>query len=135
MTFRLLPLARTFLVCSLVVVLISPQIVSAQNKVVQPSELKSTIARSAATRQKNLDQVRTFFSSKPIQTALSTTGIGGERLERSVSSLSDADLAKLAERTQRIQNDFAAGALSTQELTYIVIALAAAVLVLVVVAA
>jgi hypothetical protein len=135
MAFRLPGFARAMVVCSLVFVLISQQGLIAQSQVVRPSELKDAIQKAASARQKNLDQVRSFFSSKPVKTVLSKASISSDRIDRAVSSMSAEELAKLAQRTQKIQSDFAAGSLSNQELTYVVIALAAAVLVLVVVAA
>ena len=48
--------------------------------------------------------------------------------------LGDEELAQLASRAERAQADFAAGALSNQEITYILIALATAVIILVIVA-
>jgi hypothetical protein len=135
MAFRLPGFARAMVVSSLVFVLISQQGLLAQNQVVRPSELKDAIEKAASARQKNLDQVRSFFSSKPVKAVLSKASISSDRIDRAVSSMSTEELAKLAQRTQKIQSDFAAGSLSNQELTYVVIALAAAVLVLIVVAA
>lgn len=135
MALRFSAFARATVVCTLVFLLISQQGLIAQSQVVRPSELKDAIEKAASSRQKNLDQVRSFFSSKPVKTVLSKASIGSDRIDRAVSSLSADELAKLAQKTQKIQSDFAAGSLSNQELTYVVIALAAAVLVLVVVAA
>ena len=135
MALRLSGFARALVVCSLVFLLISQQGLIAQSQVVRPSELKDAIEKASAARQKNRDQVRSFFASKPVKTVLSKASISSDRIDRAVSSMSADELGKLAQRTQKIQSDFAAGALSNQELTYIVIALAAAVLVLVVVAA
>jgi hypothetical protein len=135
MAFRFSGFARATVVCSLVFVLISQQGLIAQSQVVRPSELKDAIEKAASSRQKNLDQVRSFFSRKPVKTVLSKASISSDRIDRAVSSMSADELAKLAQKTQKIQSDFAAGSLSNQELTYVVIALAAAVLVLVVVAA
>ena len=135
MAFRLPGFTRVMVVCSLVFVLISQQGLLAQSQVVRPSELKDAIEKAASARQKSLDQVRSFFSSKPVKAVLSKASISSDRIDRAVSSMSTEELAKLAQRTQKIQSDFAAGSLSNQELTYVVIALAAAVLVLIVVAA
>jgi hypothetical protein len=68
-----------------------------------------------------------------VRKALQEGRIDAGRLERAVAALDSAELAKLASRTQQIQKDFAAGALTNQELTYIVIALGVAVLILIVV--
>jgi hypothetical protein len=135
MALRFSGFARATVVFSLVFVLVSQQGLIAQSQVVRPSELKDAIEKAASARQKNLDQVRSFFTNKPVKTVLSKASISADRIDRAVSSMSTDELAKLAQRTQKIQSDFVAGSLSNQELTYVVIALAAAVLVLVVVAA
>jgi hypothetical protein len=57
------------------------------------------------------------------------------KVRQAVSFLSDEELARLAARATRIENDFAAGALNNQQITYILIALATAVVILVIVAA
>ena len=56
-------------------------------------------------------------------------------MQKAVATLSPDELARLASRTNQLQRDFAVGALTNQELTYIVIALAAAVIVLIAVKA
>jgi hypothetical protein len=135
MVLKVLQVARLSLVCCLSAALLVPQLVQAQSSIVQPSELRNAMAKASSTREKNLAQVRSFFAGKQVRAALSTTTIKPERLASAAAALSPEELAKLAERTQKIQADFAAGSLSNQELTYVVVALAAAVLVLVVVAA
>ena len=124
-----------FLVFNLVIALVIPHIVWAQAQTVSPTELRKAIEVASQTRQKNLDQVRSFFSSDPARTALNSAKVDYQKVQRAVSTLSADELARLAARTHQIQTNFAAGAMSNQELTYIVIALAAAVVVLVVVAA
>ena len=52
-----------------------------------------------------------------------------------VAALDSETLQRLAERVSAVNADVSAGALSNQELTYIVIALATAVLILVILAA
>lgn len=111
--------------------LISSQIAYAQGPVVSKDELKQALSESAKNRKENLDQVRTFFSSDVSRQALKTAHIDSERVQKGVSSLTDQDLAKLADQTRHVQNDFAAGVLTNQQITYILIALATAVLVLI----
>ena len=135
MTVRFHKYAEVFVVFTVTIALLSTQNLYAQGSIVGPSELKEAIARAASARQKNLDQVQSFFSSDPVRAAMKTSNMNVERVQQAVSSLSADELARLAIRTQKIQTDFAAGSLSNQDLTYIVIALGAAVLVLIVVAA
>jgi hypothetical protein len=66
---------------------------------------------------------------------LKTGKVDYQRVQKAVVTLSPDELARLASRTNQLQRDFAAGALTNQELTYIVIALAAAVIVLIAVKA
>jgi len=49
--------------------------------------------------------------------------------------LSDEELARLAARTEKVRKDFAAGALTNQQITYIIIALATALIVVIIVVA
>ena len=113
------------------IMLIMSQIANAQGPVVSQDELKQALTDAAKTRKENLDQIRTFFSSDPAREAFKTAHIDSERVQKAVSSLDDNELTKLADQTRHIQNDFAAGALTNQQITYILIALATAVIVLI----
>jgi len=126
---------RIVLVFVLSLSFVVPQDVSAQGQTVTAAELRDAVKHASAGRQKNLEQVRSFFGDPKITKVLADAHIDSNRVQKAVSALSGAELEKLALRTAQIQSDFAAGALSNQELTYIVIAIGAAVLVLVVVAA
>ena len=57
------------------------------------------------------------------------------RVQTAVATLNSDELARLAARTNQLQQDFAGGALNSQQTTYAIIALATAVLVLLIVAA
>jgi hypothetical protein len=112
-----------------------PQTLIAQAQSVTATELRDAVKNAAAGREKNLEQVRSFFADPAVSKALADAHIDSKRIQKAVSTLDADELARLASRTAQIQSDFAAGALSNQELTYIVIAIGAAVLVLIVVAA
>jgi len=124
-----------FLSLTLVFLLLIPQVVAAQSQAVSPSELQKAMSEAARNRQKNRDDVQAFFSSEPVRLALKTGKVHYQRVQKAVATLSPDELARLASRTNQLQRDFAAGALTNQELTYIVIALAAAVIVLIAVKA
>jgi len=123
------------LILALVSVLLIPTFVMAQAPPVSSSELRQAVTAAAQARQKNLDDVRSFFSSEPVRAALKTGKVDYQKVEKAVATLSAEELARLAGKTAQIQADFAAGELSNQELTYIVIALGTAVLILVIVVA
>jgi len=124
---------KSIFAVTLVVAMLSPQLTFAQGPTVTPLELRQAMVAAATTHKTNLDTVQTFFSSNPARKALKSAGIDPERVGKAVSALSEDELANLAARTQKIQNDFAAGALTNEQLTYIVIALGTAVLVLIIV--
>lgn len=124
--------ARLTLVAAIYVLLI-PQFTAAQSAIVSPSELRRALVAGAETRQKNLDDVQSFFSSKPARAALKAGKVDYQRVEKAVATLSPEEVARLAAKTNGIQQDFAGGALTNQELTYVVIALATAVIVLLIV--
>ena len=120
-----------FLVFTLIFSLWIPQVAAAQAAVVSPSELQQAITTAAKNRQKNYDDVQAFFSSSSVRNALKTGKVDYQRVQKAVATLSPDELARLAARTNQIQRDFAAGSLTNEQLTYIVIAIGAAVIVLI----
>jgi hypothetical protein len=125
---------KSILVVTLVLAVVSPQLTYAQESAVTPGELRQAMVAAAASRGRDLDTVQTFFSSDPARKALKAGGIDPERVQRAVSTLSADELANLAARTRKIQNDFAAGALNNEQLTYIVIAIGTALIVILILA-
>ena len=103
----------------------------AQGPIVTQDELKQALIDSTKSRKENLDQVRHFFSSEATAKALKSANLDSKRLDRAVSTLNADELAKLAATTRHLDADFAAGSLTNEQLTYIVIALATAVVVLI----
>jgi len=106
-----------------------------QDHVVTPADLRQAARTAAESRQTNLKKLRSFFASGPARDALNSARLDSRRVTAAVALLGDQELARLAARADGIQRDFSAGALSNLELTYIVIALATAVFILVIVVA
>lgn len=102
---------------------------AAQQHVVSPSQLRNAITASAQTRQNRISNVQQFFSSPRVEKALKSANIDPVQVRRAVPQLSDQELARLSNETQKIQRDFAAGTLNNQQITYILIALGTALLV------
>jgi len=73
--------------------------------------------------------VQEFFSEERVKKALKTTRMDPQKIQKAVPSLSDEELARLASQTDKVQRDVAAGALTNTQITYIIIALATALLV------
>ena len=122
-----------FLVFTLILSLVIPQFAAAQAPAVSSSELRRAITAATETRQKNRDAVRDFFSSERVRAALKTGKVEYQRVDKAIASLSAEELDRLAAKTNQIQQDFAGGSLTNEQLTYIVIAIGAAVIVLVLV--
>lgn len=109
--------------------------VAQENHVVPLTELHRDAAAATESRQGDLAKVERFFSSEIAQNALRAAHIDGDQIKTALPMLSSEELAQLAARTSQLQADFAAGSLSNQEITYILIALGTAVIILVIVAA
>lgn len=119
----------------LFVVAMSPIRAAPADHVVPQDEIQRTVSHAARVRQGNLEAVQRFFASPQAQKALKKGGVDYARVEKAVPTLSDDDLARLATRVNSAQGRFAAGSLSNEQLTYIVIALATAVIVILIVKA
>lgn len=124
---------RAMTACVLVTIFSVPQNLLAQaaEHVVTPSEMQKAVVDASRVRQQNLDTLREFFSSERAQRALKAAHTDPEEVKKAVASLSDAELAQLASRTQKAQADFAAGRLSDRDLIIILIAIAALILIIV----
>ncbi len=118
------------LITLLLVLATSPVFSAPADHVVPSTEIKSKVNDAAAVRQRNLKSVQTFFVSPQVRHALKKGKVDYAKVENAIPALSDQELAALATRTNKIQNDFVAGALTNEQLTYIVIALAPAVVVI-----
>ncbi len=122
--------------CALVLLHSSFQTVLAQkDHLVTPADLHQEIIKQSSSRQASLDSLERLFSKPEVAGAFQKTVGSPEKILNAVSVLSDSELSRLADTAKGIEQDFAAGALSNQELTYIVIALGTAVLILVIVVA
>ncbi len=106
-----------------------------QEHVVSTKDLHRDIVAAARTQETNLAKVQKFFSTDLARKALKSANLPYEKVQNAVSTLNDEELARLAARTDKVEAEFAAGTLSNQQITYIVIALATAVIVLILVAA
>jgi hypothetical protein len=102
----------------------APAQVQAQEKqhVVPLAELNKDVAKVGEARRANEATVRQLFSSEAAQKALKSANLDYAKVENAVGQLSDADVAKLAERSKQIEDNFAAGRnFSDRDLLVIVI--------------
>lgn len=104
----------------------------AQDHVVSPADLHQALRNAAQTRRRNLDKVDRFFAQPRVEAALRNAKIDPAQVTEAVPHLADDELARLASRTDKVQRDLAAGSLTNEQLTYIVIALVTAVIIIVI---
>ena len=107
----------------------------AADHLVAPADLHQAIVESAESRAGNLKKVQGFFASDTVRTKLAVAGFDVKKVETALPQLSNEELRRLANQTQKIEAEVSAGALNNQQITYIIIALATAVVILIVVAA
>jgi len=122
---RLLPIGV------LITLLALPTSLLAQTHVVGQADIHKELVNAAQTRQKNLQKARRLFSSDATQKAMESARINPSRVDAVVSTLSDAELARLASRADKLDQDFAAGRLSDRDLLLIVLGIAALILIIV----
>jgi hypothetical protein len=118
--------------CVLVALVGLPSILSAQTHVVNPADLQKEILAATDARQRNMGIITGFMSSTTkVQNVLGSVGIDPAQVKTAVSSLSDQELLRLAARAEKAQADFAAGRLSDRDLLYILLGIAALILIIV----
>ena len=122
---------RMVTACVLVTVFAVPPSLMAEAHVVSPAELQQQAAAASRSRQHNLDTLMTFLSSPAAQKQLQSAGVNHQQVKSAMASLSDQELAKLANRAEKAQADFAAGNLTDHDLLIILIAVVALVLIIV----
>lgn len=105
----------------------------AQDHVVTSSDLQKDLNKAAQTRRAKEAKIEALLRTPQAKKALATANIDYKTVEKGVPLLSDHELAQLSARADKAQADFAAGSLTNEQLTYIIIALATAVIVLIIV--
>lgn len=104
---------------------------AAPSHVVSPADLQKAAVVATQTREHNLQTVQTFLSSDRAVSAMKTAHMDPQQVKNAVSNLNDAELAKLAARADKAQTDFAAGDLSDRDLIWIIVGIAALILIIV----
>jgi hypothetical protein len=128
---------RFLVSCVLITLFILPQNLMAQTHVVSPAEIHKELVDNTQTRQRNLEKARQLFSldvaRKPMESAQpkGSSQMDLERVNAAVSKLSDEELAQLASRADKLQQDFAAGRISDRDLLLIILGVVALVLIIV----
>ena len=108
-----------------------PPSLRAQQHVVRPTDIQQELVNATERRAQNREKVNELFSSKEAQQALKGAGMDPEQVKTAVSMLSDAELAQLAARSDKLRNDFAAGKISNRDLLIIIVVIAVVILIIV----
>jgi hypothetical protein len=125
-------LFRGFLASALAVLFAFPPTLFAETHLVTPTEMQSELLKASQRREHNQKAVQELLSSDAGEKALRSVHADQVQVTRAVSNLSDGELARLAERAQQAQSDFAAGRLSKEAL--LIVAIAVVVVIVIVVA-
>lgn len=104
----------------------------AQEHVVSSSDLQKDVNHAAQARRAQEAKLEAFLGTPQARKALASANIDYRTVEKGVPLLSDREVAELSARAEKAQSEFAAGALTTEQITYILIALATAVIILVI---
>ncbi len=103
---------------------------ASSDHVVSSAALRRAVAASAEMQQTNIAKVERFLSTPRARHAMKKAGLDYRVVRRAVPLLSPRELADLAARSDKARQQFRAGSLTNQQLTYIIIALATAVVVI-----
>ena len=131
MHFDLKQSARVAVACLLITMFAVPPSLMAQNHIVSSSDLQKEAVTASQTRERNVQQLQQFFSTPAAQRALKTAHASPAQITTAVSKMSDAEVAQLASRTQKMQADFAAGTLSDRDLVLLILGVVVLILIIV----
>ena len=122
---------RTLIASVLALFFLVPADVVAQNHVISSADLRKEAAAASQTRQQNLEAVQKFLFNPTGEKTMKSAGIDPQQVKAAVPTLSDEELAQLAARANKAQADFAAGDLSQRDILWIILEIAALVLIIV----
>ena len=103
----------------------------AQTHVVSPAELQKAVADASDARARDQATLNGFLTSSQASKALESTHMNAAQVKTAISTLDDQELHQLASRADQANADFAAGRLSDRDLIWIIVAIAALILIIV----
>jgi hypothetical protein len=131
MHFVLRQSVRFLVALFLVAIFIVPSDLLAQSHLVSPADLQQHVVAASQVREHNLQTVQNFLSTQTAEKAMQSSHINPQQVRTAVSTLNDQELAQLAARADKAQQDFAAGNLSDRDLILIILGIAVLVLIIV----
>ncbi|SRR6266496_2348361 len=134
MNFDFKQAVRIVTACLLATIFAVPQNLVAQAvaaHVVSPADLHKAAVSVTQSRQHNQQTIESFLSSEKAVKALKAAHMDPQEVKTAVASLSDTELAQMAARADGAQANFAAGDLSDRDLIWIIVGIAALILIIV----
>jgi hypothetical protein len=126
--FHVLQFLFVVLLCILLTI---PQNAMAQNHVVSSSDIQKDVAAASTSREKEVAQLESFFSSPQAQKATKSVHVTYQQVNAAIQQLNSDDLARLSARSEVAQKDFAAGNLTNRDFLIIILAILALILIIV----
>lgn len=111
--------------------IIIPQGVFAQSHVISPARLQHDVAAASAARSQDIAQIDALFALPQARRALQSAHIDYRQVTDAIPQLSNQDLARLAQLSQKSQKDFAAGTITNHDLLIILVGVAVLILIIV----
>lgn len=102
----------------------------AQDHLVSPQALQQQAQAATSARQQNIETLTKFLSTPLAEQAMSKAKVDPVQVRNAIPTLSNQDLASLASRATKAQQDFAAGFLSTGMLLVVIIAIVVVIVVI-----
>ena len=122
MDLRPVGFCRAFLASILAIFFALPPGLFAESHLVAPAELHQALLKASRIRKENQRAVQQLLSSDVGQKAVRSVHVNQVEVTRAIAALDDTELARLAERARRGQQDFAAGSLSKEALLILAVA-------------
>jgi hypothetical protein len=86
-----------------------PGNVAAQERILPSTQLHQELQRTSQARQSNLDVIQRVLSTAAAQDLLKQAKLDPGHVQKAVSQLNDAELAKLAQQARSAEDDLAGG--------------------------
>jgi hypothetical protein len=86
-----------------------PGNLAAQERILPSAELHQDLQRKSQARQSNLDAIQRVLSTRAGQDLLKQAKLDPSTVQKAVSHLSDAEIAKLAHQARSAEDDLAGG--------------------------
>lgn len=105
---------------------------ASQDHIVSSQTLQQHLEASSATRQKNVETLTKFMSTRQAEKSMRDAKIDPVQVQKAIPTLSDSELANLSLRATDTQQKFSAGALTNDMLVLIIVLIAVIIIVAIV---